>query len=390
VNITHNQGDPLTGTAAGNNVVGGTTPAARNVISGNDFGGVVIIHDTDNNKVVGNYIGTDVSGTLDHGNANYGVEIFNSSNNVVGGMTAGAGNRISGNSGPGVVIDTPGTSSPGYPAADNHVLSNSISANDGPGVLISNHPTNLNAVGNSILRNSIFDNGGLGIDLDGGTQSTEGVTRIDTGDADNGPNRLQNYPVITSAITSGSQTTIQGTLNTTANDRLTLQFFSSPAADPSDWGEGKTYIGETTVDTDPQGNKDFNFTPSTPLAAGQVVTATATSTFTSDTSEFSLARKVVNTAPAITNLKPAPDSEIRDRTPLITATVRDAQTNLAKSNIKLFVDGESNTTFSYDRSTDKLSYTSGQLSFGRHTVKIVATDGLLSATKSWSFKVVRG
>ena len=99
---------------------------------------------------------------------------------------------------------------------------------------------------------------------------------------------------------------------------------------------------------------------------------------------------MVNAAPAITNLKPAPDSEIRDRTPLITATVRDAQTNLAKTNIKLFVDGESKTTFSYDCSTDKLSYASGQLSFGRHTVKIVATDGVLSATKSWSFKVVRG
>jgi CSLREA domain-containing protein len=95
-------------------------------------------------------------------------------------------------------------------------------------------------------------------------------------------------------------------------------------------------------------------------------------------------------APTITRVKPVPGSGIRDRTPLIAATVRDAQTNLAKTNIKLFVDGNRKTTFSYDPSTGRLSYTSGQLSFGRHTVKIVATDGVNTTTKSWRFKVVRG
>ena len=95
-------------------------------------------------------------------------------------------------------------------------------------------------------------------------------------------------------------------------------------------------------------------------------------------------------APTITNLKPAPGSETRDLTPLIAATVRDEQTNLAKTNIKLFVDEDRNSTFSYDRSTDRLSYTSGQLSFGRHTVKIVATDGVNTTIRSWSFRVVRG
>lgn len=392
VQITHNQGDPLTGTVAGNNVVGGTTPEARNVISCNNLGGVTIsFSGTGNNQVVGNYIGTDVTGTLDRGNTHWGVEIFSSSGNFVGGMASGAGNRILGNDGPGVMIDTMGTSSPGFPAANNHVLSNSISANDGPGVSIENNPSNPTAVGNRILRNSIFDNVGLGIDLDGGTESTEGVTRNDTGDADTGPNRLQNYPVITSAITSGGQTIIQGTINTTANDRLTLQFFSSSAADPSGFGEGKTYVGETTVDTNLDGNTNFSFTPDASLAAGQVVTATATSTFTSDTSEFSAAKTVEgNTAPTFTKLKPTSGSKTRDRTPLIAATVSDAQTDLAKSNIKLFVDGNKKDTFSYDASTDRLSYTSGRLSFGTHTVKIVATDGVLSATKSWSFKVVRG
>jgi len=98
--------------------------------------------------------------------------------------------------------------------------------------------------------------------------------------------------------------------------------------------------------------------------------------------------EVVNTPPTITNLKPAPGSEIRDRTPLIAATVRDAKTDLAKSNIQLFVDGSKKTTFEYDRIADRLLYTSEQLSIGNHAVKIVATDGLLSTTRSWSFKVV--
>jgi len=97
-----------------------------------------------------------------------------------------------------------------------------------------------------------------------------------------------------------------------------------------------------------------------------------------------------NTRPTITNPIPTPGSNTRDRTPSIAATVSDAQTNLAKTNIKLFVDGNRKTTFSYDRSTDSLSYTSGRLAFGKHTVKVLANDGVLSTIRSWSFKVVRG
>ena len=97
-----------------------------------------------------------------------------------------------------------------------------------------------------------------------------------------------------------------------------------------------------------------------------------------------------NTRPTITNPRPAPGSATRDRTPSIAATVRDAQTDLAKSNIKLYVDGNRR-DFSYDRSTDRLSFTPGsRLTFGKHTVKVLADDSVLSATKSWSFSVVRG
>jgi len=97
-----------------------------------------------------------------------------------------------------------------------------------------------------------------------------------------------------------------------------------------------------------------------------------------------------NTAPTISSLRPAPGSSTRDRTPVVRATVRDAQTNLGKSNIRLYVDGRRKTTFSYDRSTDRLKYASGRLDFGRHTVKVVAVDGAgLGESRTWRFGVKR-
>jgi Tol biopolymer transport system component len=101
----------------------------------------------------------------------------------------------------------------------------------------------------------------------------------------------------------------------------------------------------------------------------------------------------LNTRPKITKLRPAKDSTTTDRTPLIGAKVTDVQTNLANSNIKLFLDGTkiARTEVSYNRDTDLLTYTPGtDLSLGEHTVKVVAQDpeGLVTR-KLWSFSVVR-
>lgn len=77
------------------NVIGGTTPAQRNVISSNIVGVPITGTTTMENVVQGNYIGTDVTGTLDLGNS-IGVNVHLGNNNQVG--TPGAGNLISGNS----------------------------------------------------------------------------------------------------------------------------------------------------------------------------------------------------------------------------------------------------------------------------------------------------
>lgn len=89
-------------------------------------------------------------------------------------------------------------------------------------------------------------------------------------------------------------------------------------------------------------------------------------------------------------MNPRPGARIKSRRPSIRATVRDAETNLAKSHIRLFVDGKRKSAFGYDRSTDRLSYRSGRLAYARHTVKIVATDPHGKRTvKTWRFRVVR-
>lgn len=58
----------------------------------------------------------------------------------------------------------------------------------------------LNGIGTGILSNSIYANGLLGIDLD-----PAGITPNDNGDGDMGPNKLQNFPVLTSASTTNGE-----------------------------------------------------------------------------------------------------------------------------------------------------------------------------------------
>jgi hypothetical protein len=95
--------------------------------------------------------------------------------------------------------------------------------------------------------------------------------------------------------------------------------------------------------------------------------------------------------PTVTSMRPAPGTNTRDSTPPIGATVRDAHTDLTKTNIQLYVDGRPIFTFTYDQATDRLSYTPERnLSLGGHKVRVQATDAAGNrTTKQWSFKVAR-
>ncbi len=122
------------------NTIGGTTPAAGNLISGNGTG--ILLPDGDNNNLIdGNLIGTNLSGTGPLGNTGPGVEIVNgSSNNSVGGTGTGAGNTIAFNSRAGVVVG----SYSGDPAIGNAILSNAISGNGALGIDLGNDGVTLN------------------------------------------------------------------------------------------------------------------------------------------------------------------------------------------------------------------------------------------------------
>ena len=121
----------------------------------------------------------------------------------------------------------------------------------------------------------------LGIDL-----NNDGVTLNDPGDADTGPNNLQNFPVITSVADSSGSVNIIGTLDSIPSADYHLEFFGSDKADPSHFGEGQVFLGATDVSTNASGSASFDVT--FPTTAGPRVTATATDA-NGNTSEFSLA-----------------------------------------------------------------------------------------------------
>jgi hypothetical protein len=91
--------------SATGNLIGGTTPGTRNVISANTYGVYVTGSGATGNRVQGNSIGTDVGGTRPLGNGRHGVEIVSgASGNLIGGAVAGAGNLISANGDSGVAL----------------------------------------------------------------------------------------------------------------------------------------------------------------------------------------------------------------------------------------------------------------------------------------------
>jgi hypothetical protein len=150
------------------NTVGGTTAGARNVISGNKYAGVVLwLSSGSNNKVQGNYIGTDYTGTKDLGNAWRGIDISNgSSNNVIGGATSAERNVISGNDHDGVRL---------YQGSNNKIQGNYIGLAANGSSALPNAQDGVRLIEcstTSITGNRIGYNGGYGVNNWGGSGTT--------------------------------------------------------------------------------------------------------------------------------------------------------------------------------------------------------------------------
>ncbi|HEX7174437.1 MAG TPA: C25 family cysteine peptidase [Pyrinomonadaceae bacterium] len=167
-----NAGSGVRVSAGSTNTVGGSAPADRNVISGNDGDGVTIAGaGASGNSVLGNFIGADKGGTADLGNTLSGVSIATSGNQIGDATTTpgqGAGNVISGNDAHGVAIVGAGT---------NEVQGNLIGLQSGGAAARANALDGVNvtgaAAGNTIggaapgLRNIISSNGSDGVELNG-------------------------------------------------------------------------------------------------------------------------------------------------------------------------------------------------------------------------------
>ncbi|MCZ7556194.1 MAG: HYR domain-containing protein [Bacteroidia bacterium] len=266
---------------ANNNIIGsnadGVNDAAeRNLISGNSRQGIMLWGFTNlanDNKIYGNIIGMNATGSsaLPNGTGVYLQD--GSSRNQIGGNDPAMANTISGNSLQGVRI-THSTSD------SNAIVRNIISNNGNAGVAVSD------GTGNRINGNSIVGNAALGIDLD-----LNGITLNDPGDGDSGGNDRQNFPILTSVIDNAGTTTVSGTLNSTPSTTFLVEVFSQPACDPSGHGEGATLVQSLPVTTDGSGNAVFSFALATATAPGTMFTATATNPAGS-TSEFSACRRV--------------------------------------------------------------------------------------------------
>ena len=314
-------------TGSKSNLVGGTVTGARNVISGqtNTYGVIVANPGTSGNLVQGNYIGLAANGA--GAGPNYHGIIFSggATNNTLGGTGAGAGNFVSGNLSYGVFITDPGTSgnfvqgnfigtdgtgTNGAGNYDNVELQNGaagnfiggVSAGAGNVIAFAGFANvilyDAGTTNNSIRGNSIFNNSntGVGIHLVG-YNFYPYVTTNDLGDADPGPNNLQNFPVITNAFGYAASTIIQGKFNGATNRSFFIDVYRSFTNDTytGGYGQGQFYTGSVTVTTDGSGNAGFAFTNNANYS-GQYFTATAT-TDTGDTSEFGFAVLATN-APA--------------------------------------------------------------------------------------------
>jgi titin len=156
---------------APNNTIGGTAVGAGNVISGNTGSGVYIYWSTSTgNEVLGNYIGTDVTGAADLGNSSHGVYIDKAPGNTIGGTLAGAGNVISGNDRIGVYIRW--STSTGNEVLGNYIGTDVTGAadlgNSDDGVIISEAPGNTIGGTAAGAGNVISGNNENGVQIAGG------------------------------------------------------------------------------------------------------------------------------------------------------------------------------------------------------------------------------
>lgn len=353
-------GNGLSGIVLSTNVsnvlIGGDATAARNVISGHttvNRAGIALHTSTSGrNVIVGNYIGTDVSGSVALGNF-WGIDVQSTGLTGIGGL-GDQSNLISGNSAAGIHLSNSdittilgnriGVDATGTTALPNgegimvrggsrftrigssdpretNVVSGNAGAgirfregavvdlsvvegnliglsgdgsnpisNDGGGIVLEDQDTFVRIAGNRIASTVAA----LAIDL-----GDDGVTLNDPLDVDfAGPNALLNFPLLSAASSNGVSTEIAGSYSGKANTTLRVELFATPVCHASLHGDARSYLGSTDVTTNGAGVASFQVTLPVGVTVGHLVTATATDPSASgSTSELSPCRAVEPGAP---------------------------------------------------------------------------------------------
>jgi RTX calcium-binding nonapeptide repeat (4 copies) len=305
-------GPPLTGTVIGGTVdptPGGACDGDCNLISGNAQSGITLFDTSSeggpiaDTAILGNYIGTDAGGALDVGNEAWGIQLSGVSGTTVG--QPGSPNVISGNGTSGVLLlgglttenviqsnliglgangtvalgnDDHGVEAGFGPVSQNTIggigagLANTIAHNGDAGVMLGGGGEPVIDI--PVLGNSIFSNGGLGIDLRPDLISG-GVTENGACSESEVANRCQEFPALSAAV--GGSAVAAGTLASDPGKSFRIEVFANSSADPSGNGEGERFLGAVDATTDGAGNATWLFAdPAGTLADGEQVTATAT------------------------------------------------------------------------------------------------------------------
>lgn len=293
-----------------------TAPVTISGLSVYWFGlGIQLSAGSEGSEIMGNFIGTDATGTQDRGNDSSGI-LVNAGDVRIGSVARGDRNLISGNTASGINLGISahhatiqgnliGTSKNGrkplpnerdgvfVTGSDGHVIGgafggqgNVIAFNGDNGVhliQVDLPSGKLVPSGVKISLNSIFRNGGLGIEL-----GDDGLTPNDAvPDSDAGPNGLQNFAKIASAAQVADGTVVRGSLASRRDTQYEIQLFASPPGDP----QGKVFLASFNVTTGSTGKISFTRKVES-LNLGVLVTATATDIGRSNTSEFSPGRAV--------------------------------------------------------------------------------------------------
>jgi CSLREA domain-containing protein len=254
-------------TVSTNTTIGGTAAGEGNFIAGNGTAGIRINFGSVGTLIQGNRIGLNMylSAHLPNGMGIY----IGSSDVTIGGSVAASNwslDRFEINRGTATSEISNITISDNAIGVTPDFIYRSTSDLDGIKIFqafdtliqrnyISHFTTGVNVYqaggyGHRIIRNRIWGNTGLGIDL-----NNDGVTLNDNLDADVGPNDLQNFPVITGFTnTLNAWITLNGTLHSTPNKSYNIYIYSNPTCDDNGYGEGNYFLHNVVATTNASGD----------------------------------------------------------------------------------------------------------------------------------------